>query len=139
MTERELEQGREREPVRERPGDVGGVAGQGGERGPDQGGEYDVFAALADPTRRRVLDALAAHGGATATVLAAELPVSRQAIVKHLAVLDQAGLVVGSRTGREVRYAVRPERLTAAARWMERLAAQWDVRLAAIKRIAEDG
>ena len=96
----------------------------------------DVFAALADPTRQRLLEVLADRAGATATVLAAELPVSRQAVVKHLAILDRAGLVVGRRQGREVRYAVRPEGLAATARWMARLAADWDNRLAAIKRIA---
>ncbi|MFI8182583.1 metalloregulator ArsR/SmtB family transcription factor [Actinacidiphila glaucinigra] len=102
------------------------------------GGEEDVFAALADPMRRRILDAVAEHGDATATVLAAELPVSRQAIVKHLTVLDHAGLVAGRRAGREMRYAVRPERLVAAARWMDRVAARWDARLSAIKRLAEE-
>lgn len=98
----------------------------------------EVFAALADPTRRRILDALAAHGEATATVLAAELPVSRQAIVKHLAVLDRAGLVAGRREGREARYRVLPERLGVTARWMDRVAAAWDTRLSAIKRLAEE-
>ncbi|MFJ8000437.1 ArsR/SmtB family transcription factor [Streptomyces sp. NPDC096310] len=97
----------------------------------------EVLSALADPTRRRILDALAAHGEATATVLAGELPVSRQAIVKHLAVLDRAGLVTGHREGREARYAVRPARLNVTARWMDRVAADWDARLAAIKRLAE--
>jgi DNA-binding transcriptional ArsR family regulator len=64
-------------------------------------------------------------------------PVSRQAVVKHLAVLDEAGLVHGTKSGREMRYAVQPDRLEAAARWMARVAAEWDTRLAAIKRIAE--
>ncbi|HZC99256.1 MAG TPA: metalloregulator ArsR/SmtB family transcription factor [Actinomycetes bacterium] len=96
-----------------------------------------MFVALADPTRRRLLDVLAARGEASATALAARLPVSRQAIVKHLAVLDRAGLVQGSRRGREVRYTVRPERLDATARWLASLAAEWDARLAAIKRLAE--
>lgn len=96
-----------------------------------------VLAALADPTRRRLLDVLAARGEATATMAAGELPVTRQAIVKHLAVLDRAGLVDGRRRGREVRYAVRPERLDSTARWMARVAAAWDARLAAIKEIAE--
>src|SRR5205807_351806 len=63
-----------------------------------------VLVALADPTRRQLLDLLAAYGEATATTLAERLPVSRQAIVKHLAVLDAAGLVTGGRVGREVRY-----------------------------------
>ncbi|MEV0413529.1 metalloregulator ArsR/SmtB family transcription factor [Streptomyces sp. NPDC050448] len=102
------------------------------------GGEVDsVLAALADPTRRKLLDLLAAQGETTATKLAEGLPVSRQAVVKHLAVLDAAGLVCGNRAGREVRYAVRPAALDATARWMAALAADWDRRLAAVKRIAE--
>jgi DNA-binding transcriptional ArsR family regulator len=101
-------------------------------------GEADeVFVALADPTRRRLLDVLAARGEASATSLAVDLPVSRQAVVKHLAVLDRAGLVRGVRRGREVRYAVRPDRLDATARWLAGLAAEWDARLADIKRLAE--
>ena len=96
-----------------------------------------VLGALADPMRRRLLDLLAARGEATATTLAAELPVSRQAVVKHLAVLDDAGLVSGGRVGREVRYAVRPAALDTTARWMATLAADWDRRLARIKRVAE--
>jgi DNA-binding transcriptional ArsR family regulator len=96
-----------------------------------------VLAALADPTRRQLLDLLAAQGEATATTLAGRLPVSRQAVVKHLAVLDAAGLVSHSRVGREVRYAVRPAALDATARWMAGLAADWDRRLANIKRVAE--
>jgi DNA-binding transcriptional ArsR family regulator len=98
-----------------------------------------VLVALADPTRRQLLDLLAARGEATATVLAAGLPVSRQAVVKHLAVLDAAGLVAGGRVGREVRYAVRPAALNATARWMAALAVDWDRRLATIKRVAEAG
>lgn len=96
-----------------------------------------VLAALADPTRRQLLDLLAAHGQATATTLAGGLPVSRQAIVKHLTVLDSAGLVGSVKIGREVRYAVRSEALDATARWMTSLAADWDRRLAKIKRLAE--
>jgi DNA-binding transcriptional ArsR family regulator len=96
-----------------------------------------VFVALADPTRRHLLDLLAARSEITATTLAEGLPVSRQAVVKHLTVLASAGLVSGNRVGREVRYAVRPEALDAAARWMAALAADWDRRLATIKRIAE--
>jgi DNA-binding transcriptional ArsR family regulator len=99
----------------------------------------DVFVALADPTRRAVLDLLATRGEGTATSLAAELPVSRVAVIKHLAVLDRAGLVEARRRGREVRYTVRPERLDAAARDLADLAAAWDARLAAIKRMAEEG
>jgi DNA-binding transcriptional ArsR family regulator len=98
----------------------------------------DVFTALADPTRRRVLDLLAEHGHGTATSLAAELPVSRPAVIKHLAVLDRAGLVASRRHGREVRYVVRPEPLQETAAWMTRLAAQWDARLDAIRALAEE-
>ena len=98
-----------------------------------------MFAALADPTRRAVLGRLAAHGAASATALAKELPVSRQAVVQHLAVLDTAGLTVARRHGREVRHAVRPEALTAAAKWMTRIAAQWDERLGAIAALAVGG
>ena len=96
-----------------------------------------VLVALADPTRRQLLDLLVAQGEATATTLAARLPVSRQAVVKHLAVLDAAGLVSGGRVGREVRYAVRPAALDATARWMAALAVDWDRRLANIKHAAE--
>jgi DNA-binding transcriptional ArsR family regulator len=97
----------------------------------------ELWAAVADPTRRRLLDGLLARGEATATTLAGDLPVTRQAVAKHLGVLERAGLVEGRRTGRELRYAVRPERLDAATRWMSRVAAEWDDRLAAIKRLAE--
>jgi DNA-binding transcriptional ArsR family regulator len=96
-----------------------------------------LWAAVADPTRRRVLDALLERGEATTTTLAVGLPVTRQAIAKHLVVLDRVGLVAGRRQGREVRYAVRPDRLDDAAGAMAAVAAQWDRRLAAIKRLAE--
>src|SRR5687767_14497676 len=101
-------------------------------------GEVDkLWAAVADPTRRQLLDVLLAQQEATATTLARELPVTRQAVAKHLAVLDRAGLVEKGRQGREVRYVVRPKELDAAARSMARVAARWDERLLAIKRIAE--
>ena len=100
--------------------------------------ELDEFwAAVADPTRRRLLDVLLAQQEATATTLARELPVTRQAVAKHLAVLDRAGLVERGRQGREVRYVVRPEQLDAAARSLASVAARWDERLLAIKRLAE--
>ena len=97
----------------------------------------ELWAAVGDPTRRRVLDVLLDRGEATATMVAGELPVTRQAVAKHLVVLDRAGLVEGRRSGREMRYAVRPERLDATARSMADVAAAWDTRLRAIKRIAE--
>ena len=96
-----------------------------------------VFDALADANRRYVLEALAERETATATELAAELPVTRQAVAKHLAALNEAGLVESRREGREVRFTVRPARLDATARRLADLAAAWDARLAAIKRLAE--
>jgi DNA-binding transcriptional ArsR family regulator len=93
-----------------------------------------VFAALADPTRRRLIAELAARGSATATELAAELPVTRQAVAKHLASLNAAGLVDGLRRGRETRYRLTPEPLADAARWMAEIGARWDERLEALRR-----
>ena len=72
------------------------------------GEDEELWAAVAEPSRRRVLDVLLARGEATSTALAGELPLTRQAVAKHLAVLDRAGLVEGRRQGREVRYVVRP-------------------------------
>lgn len=69
--------------------------------------------------------------------MAAELPVTRQAVAKHLAVLARAGLIEAHRHGRETRYIIRPERLDEAARAMAHAAARWDTRLRAIKRLAE--
>jgi DNA-binding transcriptional ArsR family regulator len=97
----------------------------------------ELWAAIGDPTRRRVVDVLLDRGEATATAMAGELPVTRQAVAKHLAVLDRAGLVQARRQGREVRYAIRPQRLDLATRSMAQVTAQWDARLSAIKRIAE--
>jgi DNA-binding transcriptional ArsR family regulator len=99
--------------------------------------EDALWAAVADPTRRRVLDSLLEQGEATTTTLAQGLPVTRQAVAKHLIVLDRVGLIAGRRQGREVRYAVRPDRLDEAAEAIARVAAQWDRRLARIKRLAE--
>jgi DNA-binding transcriptional ArsR family regulator len=101
--------------------------------------ELEVLSALADPTRWELMDRIAAGDGTTATTLAEGLPVSRQAIVKHLGVLERAGLVTGRRAGREMRYSVRVEQLDATARWMAAAARRWDTRLAAIKVLAESG
>lgn len=98
----------------------------------------ELWSAISDPTRRRMVGAILSQGEATATSLAAELPVSRQAVTKQLAVLDRAGLVESRRSGREVRYAIRPQRLSAATRSLAQVAAEWDARLSAIKRIAEE-
>jgi DNA-binding transcriptional ArsR family regulator len=96
-----------------------------------------LWGAIGDPTRRRILDVLLAEGEATATELAQRVPVSRQAVAKHLDVLDRAGLVSRRRVGREVRYAVEPDRLDVASRSMAQQADEWDERLSRIKRIAE--
>lgn len=88
-----------------------------------------VFAALADPTRRALLDRLSAVPSATATELARPLPVSRQAVVKHLQALAEAGLVEGTREGREVRYRITPEPLDDATDWLGAIGARWDRRL----------
>jgi DNA-binding transcriptional ArsR family regulator len=93
-----------------------------------------VFAALADPTRRAVLAALAADGPATATDLAARLPITRQAIAKHLALLEEAGLVTaepGER--RRVRYRLRSAPMRVAQQFLAALARDWDGPLAALK------
>ena len=96
-----------------------------------------VLGALADPTRRSLYERLAAKGPDTATNLAHGLPVTRQAIVKHLQVLAGAGLVDASREGREVRYAVEPDALDEAAAWMARAAEGWDRRLTRLRRHVE--
>jgi DNA-binding transcriptional ArsR family regulator len=103
------------------------------------GGSAAVLSAMADPHRVRLLEELASRGSATATVLAEVVPVSRQAVVKHLAVLSRSGLVSGLRQGREMRYSVRTESLVATAQWLAALAADWDTRLAELKRLAEGG
>ncbi|HUN33933.1 MAG TPA: metalloregulator ArsR/SmtB family transcription factor [Trebonia sp.] len=108
-------------------------------------GEDELWEAVADPSRRTVLDLILAHGQVTPTALAAELPITRQAVAKHLAVLTRAGLVAASRHGREVRYSAQAERVDEAAQVMGRAAqamaeaaARWDRRLRAIKRLAEE-
>ncbi|MFF7969777.1 metalloregulator ArsR/SmtB family transcription factor [Streptomyces sp. NPDC007905] len=93
--------------------------------------------ALAEPIRREVLAVLAREGGATSTSLAASLPITRQAVAKHLAVLDRAGLVRAHRVGREVRYEADLQPLRRTTRWMDALATQWEHRLNAIKDLAE--
>jgi DNA-binding transcriptional ArsR family regulator len=92
-----------------------------------------VFAALADPTRRDVVRCLA-DAPATATELSARVPVSRQAVVKHLSTLERAGLVDAARDGRNVRYRLTPAGFTDAVAWMTEVGAAWDKRLAALRR-----
>ncbi len=93
-----------------------------------------VFAALGDPTRRRLLERLSHDGPLSATQLAPSYPMSRQALVKHLAALSAAGLVDAERRGREVRYEVVPSHLDAAAAWLTDVGRQWDDRIAALRR-----
>jgi DNA-binding transcriptional ArsR family regulator len=97
----------------------------------------ELWSAIADPSRRRVLDLLVRGGESTASALAHEVPFTRQAVAKHLDVLEHAGLVTRHRQGREVLYRVDPDRLDDASRAMAELATEWDRRLLAIKRIAE--
>jgi DNA-binding transcriptional ArsR family regulator len=87
-----------------------------------------VFDALGDPRRREVVQLLA-RGPATPTELARGLPISRQAVTKHLVILERAGLVSGSRQGREVRYRFDPAPLTEVLSWMARTGRAWDERL----------
>jgi len=97
----------------------------------------DLWEAMADPTRRKLLDLLVARGQATATTLTADMPVSRQAISKHLSLLQRVGLIDGHRQGREVRYEVREQRLAEATEALSEVANRWDRRLRAIKHLAE--
>jgi DNA-binding transcriptional ArsR family regulator len=97
----------------------------------------DLWEAMTDPTRRKLLDLLVARGQATATTLTADMPVSRQAITKHLLLLQRVGLIDGHREGREVRYEVREQRLAEATSALSDVAKRWDRRLRAIKQLAE--
>jgi len=92
-----------------------------------------VFSALSDANRRRLIETLAQRESATQRELAAELPVSRQAVGKHLATLADAGLVEASRTGRNTRYRLTPHALGEAVSWIERVGGEWDARLAALR------
>jgi DNA-binding transcriptional ArsR family regulator len=104
-------------------------------RSPDRDGPRldAVFSALADPTRRDVVRRLAVEPS-TATEIAARVPVSRQAIAKHLSALERAGLVDAQRDGRNVRYRLTPAGFTDAVAWMTEVGAAWDNRLAALQR-----
>jgi DNA-binding transcriptional ArsR family regulator len=97
----------------------------------------DLWSAIGDPTRRRMLDLLLVEGGGTATSLSREMPVTRQAVAKHLAVLDRVGLVLSEPAGRERRYRVDDVQLARAAAQLSSVGSAWDARLQRIKRIAE--
>ena len=97
----------------------------------------DVWSAVGDPTRRRMLDQLLLDGDGTATSLSEHLPVTRQAVSKHLNVLDRAGLVHATSIGREKRYQVDDAQLSRAVDQLSSVGATWDARLQRIKKIAE--
>ena len=96
-----------------------------------------VFAALADPVRRDVLKDIAAKSPVTATQLAQQYPITRQGILKHLQILETAGLVEVKRRGREKRYTLMPQPLQEVGRWIEELNGVWDARLERLKTLLE--
>jgi DNA-binding transcriptional ArsR family regulator len=100
--------------------------------------QQEVFAALADPTRRRLMSWLATRPS-TATELADRLPISRQAIAKHLGVLDDARLIARERHGREVRYHLEGQRLATASEWIATVSARWEARIGRLRRYLEEG
>lgn len=97
----------------------------------------DLWSAIGDPTRRRMLDLLLADGVGTATSLSGRLPVTRQAVAKHLGVLDRAGLVHAAPVGREMQYRVDDAQFARAVAQLAAVGSAWDARLRRIKRIAE--
>jgi DNA-binding transcriptional ArsR family regulator len=97
----------------------------------------ELWSAIADPSRRRVLDLLVQNGEASASWLAGRVPFSRQAVSKHLVVLEEVGLISRRKQGREVLYQVDVDRLAQATQAMTELAQQWDHRLSTIKGLAE--
>jgi ArsR family transcriptional regulator, cadmium/lead-responsive transcriptional repressor len=97
----------------------------------------DLWSAVGDPTRRRMLDQLLLDGAGTATSLSEHLPVTRQAVSKHLDMLDRAGLVHATAIGREKRYQVDDAQLSRAVAQLSSVGATWDARLRRIKKIAE--
>jgi len=97
----------------------------------------DLWSAIGDPTRRRLVDLLLAEGSGTATSLSGRVPVTRQAVAKHLGVLDRVGLVRATPEGRERRYRVDERQLARAAAQLADVGSAWDARLQRIKTIAE--
>lgn len=118
-------------------GDIEFGGGSGG--GIDSGGDFDdeLWSAIGDPTRRRMLDLLLSEGSGTATSLSEHLPVTRQAVAKHLAVLGRVGLVHATAAGREKHFRVDQAQLARAVAQLTDVGAAWDSRLRRIKRIAE--
>ena len=96
-----------------------------------------VFSALADPTRRQIVELLAGGGTLTPTALAGDMPITRQAVAKHLDALGAAGLVSHRRVGRETRYRLTPEPLRDAAGWIAAVGSEWDERLARLEKLLQ--
>lgn len=99
---------------------------------------HELFAALSDPTRLDIFEQLASSGPASATELARSMPVSRQAVAKHLLVLDEAGLVSRTQQGREVRYVAQPAVLGSVVTWVNDVGDEWDGRLDRLRRAVDD-
>ena len=99
--------------------------------------ETPIFAALADPTRRQLLTDLAEGRPKTATQLAAEYPITRQAILKHLTILAEAGLVTVRQQGRDKQYTLTPEPLGEVEQWVKAISAKWEERLLRLKVLLE--
>ncbi len=99
---------------------------------------HELFAVLGDATRLEVLTRLAASGPATATQLSSEMPVSRQAVAKHLTALNQVGLVERRRIGKEVRFSFDPSPLSGVVEWAQSVGSQWDQRLDRLRKKVED-
>jgi ArsR family transcriptional regulator, cadmium/lead-responsive transcriptional repressor len=97
----------------------------------------DLWSAIGDPTRRRMLDLLLVDGGGTATTLSERLPVTRQAVAKHLLVLDRVALVEATPAGREKRYRVNDAQMARAVAQLNEVGSAWDRRLQRIRHIAE--
>src|ERR1041384_7337449 len=101
--------------------------------------QQSVFNALADPMRRSLLANLAENSPKTATQLAREYPITRQGILKHLTILEAAGLVAMHQKGREKRYTLTPEPLSELEQWIKGISATWDERLLRLKTMLEQG
>jgi DNA-binding transcriptional ArsR family regulator len=100
--------------------------------------DASIFSALADPTRRQLLTYLAENSPRTATQLAADYPITRQGILKHLTILEDAGLVAVHQRGREKRYTLTPEPLGELEQWIKDIGAKWDQRLLRLKAFVEN-
>ncbi|WP_110519975.1 ArsR/SmtB family transcription factor [Herpetosiphon llansteffanensis] len=99
---------------------------------------HAIFAALGDPIRRMVIEYIAAHGPQTATQLATQFPISRQGVLKHLIILNNAGLVVVQQVGKEKRYQLVPQAFGSIEQWVATLSIVWDERLSRLKQLIEE-